>query len=215
MMEATMTLTRRNWLATSSVLAVAPLLGLPRSAFAAAAIGRPAPDFTATDSYGQTVKLADLRGKIVVLEWTNDGCPFVGKWYRSGAMQQLQRDATGQGAIWLSVISSAPGEQGYADAGRANELTKSRAAAPTHVLLDPQGGLGHLYGAETTPHIFVITPAGTLVYMGGADSIASTSIADMARAEPYAREAIVAVVQNKPVQHAVTRPYGCTVKYAA
>ena len=210
-----MTLTRRNWLTLTALLAGPSLAGMPRSAHAAASIGKPAPDFTATDSYGQTVKLGDLRGKVVVLEWTNDGCPFVGKWYRSGAMQQLQRDATSRGAVWLSVISSAPGEQGYADAARANELTQSRGAAPTHVLLDPKGTLGHLYGAETTPHIFVITPAGKLAYMGGADSIATTDIADMARAEPYAREAIFAVLQNQPVLRAVTRPYGCTVKYAA
>jgi len=210
-----MTLTRRNWLGSTLVLAVPLLGGVARRAFAAAAIGQPAPDFVATDSYGQTLRLGALRGNVAVLEWTNDGCPYVGKWYRSGAMQQLQRDASGQGAIWISVISSAPGEQGYADAQRANRLTQSRAAAPTHVLLDPTGTLGHLYGAETTPHIFVITPAGTLAYMGGADSIASTRVEDLARAEPYAREAIFAVLANRPVQHAMTRPYGCTVKYAA
>ena len=203
-----MPLTRRLCLALSPTLAI-----LPGIAQAAAQIGRPAPDFTATDSNGKAVRLADLHGKVVVLEWTNDGCPFVGKWYRSGAMQQLQRDATGAGAVWLSVISSAPGEQGYADGPRANALTQSRYAAPTHVLLDPNGTLGHLYGAETTPHIFVITPAGMLAYMGGADSIASTRIEDLARAEPYAREAIYAVLKNQPVQHAITRPYGCTVKY--
>jgi peroxiredoxin len=210
-----MTLTRRNLLMVAPLLAIPPLVGLWRPAHAAASIGQPAPDFTANDSNGQMVKLADLRGKVVVLEWTNDGCPFVGKWYRSGAMQQLQRDATARGAVWLSVISSAPGEQGYADAARANQLTLSWSAAPTHVLLDPKGSLGHLYGAETTPHIFVITPAGKLAYMGGADSIASTEVADMARAEPYAREAIFAVLQNQPVLHTVTRPYGCTVKYSA
>jgi hypothetical protein len=214
-MEAEMTLTRRNWLTLTAVLAAPALTAMGRGAHAAASVGEPAPDFTATDSYGQTVQLADLRGKVVVLEWTNDGCPFVGKWYGSGAMQQLQRDATTRGAVWLSVISSAPGEQGYADGARANELTKARGAVPTHVLLDPKGTLGHLYGAETTPHIYVITPAGKLAYMGGADSIASTDIADMARAEPYAREAIFAVLQNKPVLHTVTRPYGCTVKYPA
>jgi hypothetical protein len=156
-----------------------------------------------------------LRGTVVVLEWTNDGCPYVGKWYRSGAMQALQREATGQGAVWLSVISSAPGEQGYADGPRANLLTRSRAAAPSHVLLDPTGALGHLYGAETTPHIFVIAADGTLAYMGGADSLATTREADLARAEPYAREAIEAVLHGQPVAHAVTRPYGCTVKYAS
>ena len=210
-----MTLTRRTWLALTSMLAVPAAAGLPKRALAAPAIGQAAPDFVATDTHGQTVKLADLRGKTVVLEWTNDGCPYVGKWYRSGAMQQLQRDATGQGAVWLTVISSAPGEQGYADGARANELTATRHAEPTHVLLDPKGTLGHLYGAETTPHIFVITPEGKLAYMGGADSVASTRIDDMARAEPYAREAILAVLHNQPVQHSVTRPYGCTVKYAA
>jgi peroxiredoxin len=186
-----------------------------RAALAAAQIGILAPDFSATDSYGQTVRLSSLRDKVVVLEWTNDGCPFVGKWYRSGAMQQLQRDTAAHGAIWMSVISSAPGEQGYADAVRANELTRSRNAAPAHVLLDPSGALGHLYGAETTPHIFVITAEGRLAYMGGADSIASTNVADLPRAEPYARQAIFAVLAGQPVQHPVTRPYGCTVKYGA
>ncbi|KAA5610878.1 redoxin domain-containing protein [Rhodovastum atsumiense] len=205
-------LTRRSGLAFLPALAL-PLLARP--ALAAPRIGAAAPDFTATDSNGRTVSLAALRGKVVVLEWTNDGCPFVAKWYRAGAMQQLQRDATARGAVWLSVISSAPGEQGYADGTRANDLTRSRNAAPTHVLLDPTGTLGHLYGAETTPHVFVITPTGTLAYMGGADSIASTRVEDLTRAEPYAREAITAVLDNRPVARTVTRPYGCTVKYAS
>lgn len=205
-----MQLTRRLCLALPVTLAV-----LPRCAWATAKVGRPAPDFTAIDSNNQTVHFADLRGNVVVLEWTNDGCPFVGKWYRSGAMQQLQRDAKSRGAIWLTVISSAPGEQGYADGARANADTVSRRAAPSHVLLDPTGTLGHLYGAETTPHIFVANRAGVLAYMGGADSIPSTHVEDLARAEPYAREAITAVLDNQPVQHPVTRPYGCTVKYAA
>jgi peroxiredoxin len=209
-----MMLTRRDWLTLVPMLALPAIAGLPRHALAAPAIGQLAPDFTATDSNGRTVSLSALRGKAVVLEWTNDGCPYVGKWYRSGAMQQLQRDATAKGAVWLSVISSAPGEQGFADGDRANELTQSRNAAPTHVLLDPKGSLGHLYNAETTPHIFVIAPDGKLAYRGGADSIASTRVEDLARAEPYAREAILAVLQDQPVQHAVTRPYGCTVKYA-
>jgi AhpC/TSA family len=204
-----MTLTRRAWIGSAAALAAAP-----RLVWAAPAIGQPAPVFTATGSNGETVRLSELRGKTVVLEWTNDGCPYVGKWYRSGAMQQLQRDAAAGGAVWLSVISSAPGMQGYADGARANELTRTRNAAPAHVLLDPQGTLGRLYGAETTPHMFVITPVGTLAYMGGADSIATTRVQDLARAEPYAREAIFAVLANQPVQHAVTRPYGCTVKYA-
>lgn len=205
-----MTPTRRSLL-----VATVALPFLPRAAGAAPRIGAPAPDFTATDSNGQTVKLADLRGKLVVLEWTNDGCPFVGKWYRSGAMQSLQRDAAGMGAVWLSVISSAPGEQGAADGPHANELTRSRNAAPAHVLLDAQGGIGHLYDAQTTPHIFIIGKDGTLGYMGGADSIASTRVEDLVRAEPYAREALTAIAAGQPAPRPVTRPYGCTVKYAA
>jgi len=205
-----MILSRRTCLALAPALA-----GVSVAARAAPSIGQVAPDFAARDSNGQMVKLADLRGKVVVLEWTNDGCPYVGKWYRSGAMQQLQRDATRLGAVWLSVISSAPGEQGFADGPRANALTQARNAAPTHVLLDPDGTLGHLYGAETTPQIFVVTPAGALAYDGGADSIASTRIEDLGRAEPYAREAVLAVLGGQQVARAVTRPYGCTVKYSS
>lgn len=188
---------------------------LPVYAAGGPKIGEPAPQFTGTDSNGQTVKLADLKGKAVVLEWTNNGCPYVGKWYRSGAMQKLQRDAASLGAVWLTVASSAPGEQGYVDAAKANTDTASRNAAPAHVLLDSKGTIGHLYGAQTTPEIFVIRPDGVLAYMGGADSIASTRVEDIKKAEPYAREAIEAVVAGKPVAHPLTRPYGCTVKYSS
>lgn len=130
-------------------------------------------------------------------------------------MQALQREAAALSAVWLTVISSAPGEQGYVDGPRANELTRARQAAPAHVLLDPDGKVGRLYGAETTPHIFVIDRQGMLAYMGGADSIASTDVDDLKRAEPYAREAVEAVSAGRPVAHPVTRPYGCSVKYAA
>lgn len=131
-------------------------------------IGGPAPAFTATDSNGKTVRLADFAGKEVVLEWTNDGCPYVGKWYRSGAMQDLQREAAKLGVVWLTIASSAPGEQGYVDAAKANADTKQRNADPAHVLLDPHGAIGRLYRAQTTPHIFVIGRDGALDYMGGA-----------------------------------------------
>ncbi len=178
-------------------------------------VGTAAPGFTAVDSNGQAVSLAGLRGRLVVLEWTNDGCPYVGKWYGAGAMQALQRDAAGLGAVWLSVISSAPGEQGYADGARANDLTRTRDAAPAHVLLDPDGTLGHLYDAKVTPELFIIGPDGTLQYMGGADSIASTRADDLARAQPHAREALTAIAAGRPAPQPVTRPYGCTVKYAA
>jgi peroxiredoxin len=187
--------------------------GLPPAADAAASVGRPAPEFAATDSNGKTVSLAGLRGKIVVLEWTNDGCPFVGKWYRSGAMQALQKEAAQLGIVWLSVISSAPGEQGFADGARADQLTRERGAAPAHVLLDPKGVVGRLYDAETTPQIFVVDAQGVLRYAGGADSIASSRESDLAKATPYARLAIEAVSAGKPVPFPVTRPYGCSVKY--
>jgi len=206
---------RRHLVLAALSLASTSLATLPSLAADGPRIGQPAPDFTGTDSNGAQLRLADLKGKVVVLEWTNDGCPYVGKWYSSGAMQQLQRDAASLGVVWLSIASSAPGEQGYVDAKKANDDTASRHAAPAHVLLDPQGVIGHLYRAETTPHIFVIKPDGTLAYMGGADSIASTRIADMQKAEPYAREAIEAVSAGKPVAHPVTHPYGCTVKYSS
>lgn len=178
-------------------------------------IGQPAPDFSGEDSNGKSLKLSDFKGKIVVLEWTNDGCPYVGKWYQSGAMQQLQAEAAQLGIVWLSIASSAPGQQGYVDGAKANADTANRHAHPAHVILDSRGTIGHLYGAQTTPQIFIIRKDGTLAYMGGADSIASTRIEDLKTAEPYAREALEAVAADKPVRHAVTRPYGCTVKYSS
>jgi len=198
-----------------TLIAAASFALTSRTALAAPRVGAPAPDFTATDSNGQPVRLLGLRGRLVVLEWTNDGCPFVQKWYRTGAMQDLQRSAAGLGAVWLSVISSAPGEQGAADGPRANDLTRTRNAAPAHVLLDPRGDLGRMYEAQTTPHMFIVGPDGMLGYMGGADSIASTRDDDLARAKPYVREALAALAAGRPAPDPATRAYGCTVKYAA
>jgi peroxiredoxin len=176
-------------------------------------IGRAAPEFTAVDSQGNMRKLSDYHGKVVVLEWTNDGCPFTRKHYSSGNMQSLQALARQDGVIWLTVISSAVGKQGYVTGPQADELTRTRGASPTAVLLDPSGTVGRLYHAKTTPHLFVIDKDGALQYMGGIDSIASVDIGDIATAEPYLKEAMTAVVQGQPVTHAVTRPYGCSVKY--
>ena len=176
-------------------------------------IGQPAPDFNAPDSEGKLMHLADLRGRVIVLEWTNADCPFTRKHYTSGNMQHLQALAREHGVIWLSVISSAPGKQGYVDGRGADELTKQRHAVPTAVLLDPSGTVGRLYHAKTTPHLFVIDTHGDLRYMGGIDSIASTRVEDIPKAEPYLKEAMLAVVEDKPVAHPVTRPYGCSVKY--
>jgi hypothetical protein len=176
-------------------------------------VGQPAPAFSSTDSQGHTRRLEDFRGKTVVLEWTNADCPYTRKHYASGNMQALQGLAREHGIVWLSVISSAPGKQGYVDGAGADALTRSRQAAPAAVLLDPSGSLGRLYHAKTTPHMFVIGPAGDLKYMGGIDSIATADIADLQSAEPYLKEAMLAVVDGKPVVHPVTRPYGCSVKY--
>jgi hypothetical protein len=176
-------------------------------------VGRPAPAFSGTDSQGNTRRLEDFRGKTVVLEWTNADCPFTHKHYASGNMQGLQGLAREHGVVWLSVISSAPGKQGYVDGPGADALTRSRQAAPTAVLLDPSGTLGRLYHAKTTPHMFVIGPAGDMKYMGGIDSIPTADIGDIKSAEPYLKEAMLAVADGKPVVHSVTRPYGCSVKY--
>jgi alkyl hydroperoxide reductase subunit AhpC len=176
-------------------------------------IGQPAPDFTATDSKGNPVRLQEYRGKTVVLEWTNADCPFTRKHYTSGNMQSLQGLAQSNGVVWLTVISSAPGKQGYVNGPNADALTQSRKAVPSAVLLDPSGAVGHLYAAKTTPHMFVIDKNGTLQYMGGLDSLATTDEADIARAEPYLKEAMLAVVQGNPVAHPVSKPYGCSIKY--
>jgi AhpC/TSA family len=176
-------------------------------------VGSAAPDFVGTDSNGKSVALKDLRGRIVILEWSNNQCPFVGKHYRSGNMQALQKEATKQGIVWLTVLSSAPGEQGNVTAAEANELTRSRGAAPTAVILDPSGAIGHAYGARTTPHMFIIDKTGTLVYMGGIDDKPTTDVADIATAKNYVRLALTAVIAGTPVQDPVTRPYGCSVKY--
>jgi hypothetical protein len=185
------------------------------SAFAAGAaqIGQPAPEFTATDSKGAPVSLSRYRGKVVVLEWTNADCPYTHKHYASGNMQSLQSLAQRNGVVWLSVISSAPGKQGYVNGPGADALTLSRGASPTAVLLDPAGTLGRLYGAKTTPHMFVIDKNGALQYMGGIDSLATADAGDIPNAEPYLKEAMLAVTEGHPVAHAVTRPYGCSVKY--
>lgn len=183
------------------------------SAEAAVKVGESAPAFNLPGDDGKTHALADYRGKTVVLEWTNDGCPFVKKQYSSGNMQSLQKNYTAKDVVWLSIVSSAPGKQGAIDAAQAAALTASRQAAPTHVLLDPQGTVGRLYAAKTTPHMFVIDKTGQLVYDGSIDSIASADPADIAQATPYVKNALDEVLAGKPVTVATTKPYGCSIKY--
>ena len=181
-------------------------------AAAAPTINAPAPEFTAVDSNGVSHNLADFRGRAVVLEWTNHDCPFVVKHYQ-GNMQTLQQEATGDGVVWLTVISSKPGSQGYVSPAKANELTTSRGAAPTAVLLDPAGDIGRAYGAQVTPHMYVIDEDGMLVYMGGIDDKPTSNPADIPGATPYVVNALAALSAGSVIDPNQTRPYGCTVKY--
>ncbi|WP_462330440.1 thioredoxin family protein [Thiohalocapsa halophila] len=197
-------------IATAAALCAALVAG---TAAAAPEVGKAAPAFTGTDTSGETWALADLRGTPVILEWTNHDCPYVVKHYESGNMQALQKEATEAGYTWLSVISSAPGKQGHVSAEQADDLTASRNAAPTAVLLDPKGDIGKAYGARTTPHMFIIDAQGTLVYMGGIDDKPTTDLADVEGAENYVRLAMADLAAGESVDKAVTRPYGCSVKY--
>jgi AhpC/TSA family len=175
--------------------------------------GTLAPDFKGVDSNGVTHRLSEYRGKYVVLEWANKGCPFEQKHYLSGNMEALQRQWTDKGVVWLSVISSAPGEQGNVTPSEENEYLKTMKAAPTAAILDPTGAIGHLYQAKTTPHIFVIDPTGKLIYQGAIDDKPTTDQADIKTAHNYLNEALNASMSGKPVPTAATRPYGCSVKY--
>ena len=195
-------------------LAGTALVVIPTRAWAAPKVGVAAPAFSAVATNGQAVSLADQRGKLVVLEWTNHDCPYVVKHYSTGNMQALQKEATGQGVAWLTIISSAPGTQGHVSAGQADELTSTRKASPTAVLLDPSGVVGKAYGATNTPHMYVIDKAGTLMYAGAIDDRPTTRRADVQGAQNYVREALQAVTAGQPVKTPVTRAYGCTVKYA-
>lgn len=194
-------------------LLAAALFAVAGSAAAAPKVGEPAPDFTLTGADGKSYALSAFKGKYVVLEWTNHDCPFVKKHYGSGNMQSHQKELTGKGAAWLTVISSAPGKQGHVDAARALELTRSRNAAPTAVLLDPTGDTGRKYEAKTTPHMYIVAPDGKLIYMGGIDSIPSSDDDDIAKATPYVKVALSEAMSGKPVSNPATKPYGCSVKY--
>ena len=179
----------------------------------AAAIGKPAPDFVATDSTGKTHQLSNLRGRIVVLEWTNDECPYVHKFYDGGAMQKMQQDATAKNIVWLSVVSSAKGKEGYSDAEAANKDIAKFKSHETGRLLDPTGALGHMYGATSTPHMFVIDRTGTLAYAGAMDDQPSVSPSTLKDAKNYVLAAIDDLSANRPVAITASKPYGCSVKY--
>lgn len=194
-------------------LILAALLAAPPNALAGLDIGGPAPAFSARDAEGRPVTLTSLRGKAVVLEWTNEGCPFVGHMYASGVMQRLQQQAAADGVVWLTVISSAPGRQGYLTGPEAKAWKARTAAAPADILLDPAGTLGHAFDARTTPDMFVIDRAGELVYAGAIDDTPSTRPEDARTARNYVVMALQAIKTGRPISPALTKSYGCSVKY--
>jgi len=193
--------------------AAAAAFALTAGGALAATTNAPAPAFSGVDSNGVTRSLADYAGKTVILEWTNHDCPYVKKHYNGQNMQGLQSDMTADDIVWLSVISSAPGKQGYVTAEQANELTVSRDARPTAVILDPEGAIGRAYDAKTTPHMYIVTPDQKLVYQGAIDNRASASPASLIGATNHVREAMAELKAGQAVSVAETTPYGCSVKY--
>src|ERR1700689_3803824 len=193
--------------------ALIAVLSLTLAAYAVR-VGDPAPDFTGTDSNGKTESLDQYRGKFVVLEWHNHDCPYTVKHYESGNMQSLQKQWTAKGVVWLTIISSAPGTQGYVDASAENAYMKKMGAKPTAAILDPSGAIGHLYDAKTTPNMFIIDPSGKLIYAGAIDDHATTDVSDIPSSKNYVSTALTEAMAGQPVQTVYTRPYGCSVKYA-
>ena len=198
---------------TLYAMLVALVMGTASLVISAAKVGEAAPDFTATASNGKTFHLSDYRGKYVVLEWHNNGCPYVRKHYNSGNMQRLQKLWTGRGAIWFTIISSAPGKQGYVTAGEENDYLAKMQAAPTAALLDPTGKIGHLYDAKTSPQMVVINPQGVVIYDGAIDDKPTTDLNDVPGATNYVNLALEQAMAGKQVETPATRPYGCSVKY--
>jgi peroxiredoxin len=194
-------------MAFALLLLAAPLL------YSAVKVGQQAPDFTGTASDGKSYHLADYRGKFVVLEWHNNGCPYTQKHYKSGNMQKLQKQWTAQGVVWFTVLSSAPGKQGYVNASDENNYMAKMGAAPTAALLDPTGAVGHLYDAKTTPQMIVVNPQGVIIYDGAIDNRPTEDLRDIPVATNYVSQALEQALAGKPVETAATRPYGCSVKY--
>ena len=202
---------RRSLLTTA---AVAALSAATRS-YAAPAVGQPAPDFTLTDTLGKTVHLSDYRGKLVVLEWVNPGCPYVRKHYSSANMQGTQKETTAQGVVWLSINSTEKASYDYLAPPQLARWMVDQKATPTLTLMDEEGKVGQAYGARTTPHMYIISPQGTLVYAGGIDSIASSRPEDVKLAVNYVKQGVRQALAGQPLSNATTRPYGCSIKYKA
>jgi len=187
---------------------------MPLAVQAEVETGKPAPDFTLTDTNGKSLTLAEHKGKYVVLEWFNYDCPFVVKHYSGGNMQKLQNEYTGKDVVWLSINSSAEGNEGYYSPEDTNTMAAERGVKSTALLLDADGKVGHLYGAKTTPHMFVIDPNGMVIYQGAIDDKASVDVDDIPTSKNYVQTALDAAMAGKPVADATTKAYGCSVKYA-
>lgn len=198
-------------IAILSLTAALSLTAMP--VFAAAEIGKPAPDFSAPDAQGTTRTLSQYKGKTVVLEWNNPGCPFVQKHYSSGNIPKQQSAALADGVVWLTINSGAAGKQGHLDAKGAQDFLAQYHAAPSAYLFDGDGAIGHAYGAKTTPHLYVVDADGVLRYMGGIDSIASADKEDLAKATQYVPQVLAELKAGKPVSVPTSEPYGCSVKY--
>jgi len=185
----------------------------PQAAIAAAPAGKSAPSFTLKDTMGRTRSLSQFKGRYVVMEWLNHDCPFVKAQYAGGNMQKLQRAARSKGAVWLSIASSASGKQGHYNGSQANALTRSKKAMPSAVLLDASGKVGRLYGAKTSPHMFVINPQGKVIYNGALDNNPTTDQASVPGATNYVMAALTQAKKGQKVSLAATQPYGCSIKY--
>jgi peroxiredoxin len=193
----------------------APAVLFSSRAHAAAAVGLAAPDFTLTDTNGKTVKLSDYRGKHVVLEWTNPGCPFVQKHYNSGNMPATQKNAMDKGVVWLAINSTETFSGDYLAPAPLSAWIKDRKGQPAAVLMDEEGTVGKAYGARTTPHLYIVDPQGRLIYAGGIDSIPSARAEDIRTAVNYVNQGLAEALAGKPISQATTRPYGCSIKYKA
>ena len=200
-------------LKASLFIILIPLAFGPGTAAAGVETGAKAPDFTLTDTNGTAHSLSDFEGNYVVLEWLNHNCPFVKKHYGAGNMQALQKRWRDKGIVWLSINSSHPDHRDYKTVTVANKLTEDAKAAPTAVLMDEDGNVGKMYGAKTTPHIFIIDPSGELIYQGAIDSISSANPKDIAKADNYVNQVLTASRAGESIPVTDTRPYGCSVKY--
>tara|TARA_B110000438_G_scaffold165210_1_gene158071 strand:- start:1752 stop:2366 length:615 start_codon:yes stop_codon:yes gene_type:complete len=194
-----------------------PILFFAEVCYSYVEIDTKAPDFTLSNSFGEEISLSELNGKKIIIEWTNHGCPFVAKHYKTGNMQSTQQFSEEINAVWLSIISSAPGTQGYVTPLEANELTLTRSASPSHVLLDSDGTVGKMYEAKTTPHMYIIDEEGILKYQGAIDDAGGRGFMfkDLLKAKNYIKNGLIELNNGDEITSPITKPYGCSVKYAS